>query len=254
MIKFLISNLFDAGTVTAINAADGYPATNVQNRFLKKTWRSTGVSNQWLKFDLGSAQAIADFCMFKNNLTSGATVKIYGHASDLGDLESDWTGTATYEASIADFDSITVYKSLSQTFQWWLISFTDAGNADGYIEIGRVFGGVGQSPTFNFNEQYSGAEIDPSIQKWTIGGHAYSTERERYSEFSISFLDLPKADQDTLRTIWRTVGKTEPFVVIMDGTTEPVNFTRYCLLTSDFSFQGKPYNRMDIPFSFRELR
>lgn len=253
MIKFLYSNPFDSATVTALNTASGFSAANVQTRLLKQTYRSTGLSNQWLKFDLGAATAVSLFTFFANNFTTGATVKLYGHASNLGNLESDWS-VASYKATITDFDQHAGYVSLSQTLRWWLFTVTDASNGDGYIELGRVVGGTSVSPTENFSEDIEENLIDPSEQLWSTGGHVYSTERERYKEFVFSFRDISSANQDTLRALWNTVYKTEPFVIAFDPTSEPVELTRYGVLTSDLRFAFSANNRATCTLNFRELR
>lgn len=253
MIKFLYTNKFDTATVTALNEATGYDAVNVQDRFLKKTWRSTGVSNQWLKFDLGSAQLVSMFTFFNNNLTTAATVKLYGHASDLGSTEAAWSG-ASFVATISSFDSTAAYIAAGGTFRYWLLAFTDASNPNGYIQVGRVYGGVSISPDENFSEDFQETSIDPSLMSWTIGQHLYSVQRERYKEFQFVFSDITAANQLILRTLWASVYKTEPFVIALDETDQPVGFTRYGVLTSDLNFSYSPYNRATCSMSFRELR
>ena len=256
MIKFLTTNKLDSATVTSLSAASGHAATNVQSRFLKQTWRSMApnpLTSQWLKFDLGSASLISVFTFFYNNLTSGATVKLYAHASDLGNTEASWSG-ATYNQTITNFDTRVGYIAPAQTLRYWFLAITDSSNTDGYVEIGRCFAGTVTSPSLNFNENFSETEIDPSEQSWTIGGHVYSTQRERYKILEYQFLDLAQADQTVLRTFFHAVYKTEPFVLLLDVDSEPVNLTRYGMLTSDLSFNWTSNNRINSNFSFRELR
>lgn len=253
MIKFLYTNRFDSATVTSLNAATGYAASNVQNRLLKNTWRSTGLSNQWLKFDLGSTLAVDLFTFFYNNLTSGATITLYGHASNLGNLESDWSG-ATYKQTITSFDARVGIKLPAVSLRWWLLGISDALNSNGYIEIGRVFGGATVSPDENFSEDIQETFFDSSLQNWTIGGHVYSVSRERYKEFNFNFLDLSAANQTILRTLWAAVYKTEPFVIAFDTSGQPLEFTRYGVFTTDLNFSYTPNARANTSMTFRELR
>lgn len=255
MIKLIYTNVFDTSTVTALNTAGStYTQDNLKDRFLKKKWRSTGLSNQWVKFDLGSSKLVDIFTFFSNNFTTAATVKLYGHATDLGNTESAWS-TATYQSgSITNFDQNAAYVSPNVTLRWWLLAITDAGNSSGYVELGRVFGGQALSPTQNFNENLTEQHIDPSEQYWTIGGHAYSVQRERYKVFGIEFMDMNRTNQQFLRDFWNAVHKTEPFVVALDPTNEPVNQTRYCMLLSDLEFAWGPNDRVNASMSMRELR
>lgn len=255
MIKFLYSNRFDSATVTSLNAATNFPVANVQDRFLKKTYRSTGLSNQWLKFDLGSAQSVDMLTFFYNNLTSGATVTLYGHASDLGNLESSWSG-ATYKSVISSsyFDSRVGLNFPGVSLRWWLLGISDALNSNGYIEIGRVYAGSTVSPDENFSEDIHETFIDPSLQNWTVGGSAYSVSRERYKVFDFHFADLSAANQTIVRTLWSAVYKTEPFVIAFDSTDQPKEFTRYGLFTSDLNFSYSSNLRANTSMTFRELR
>lgn len=254
MIKLLYTNKMDSATVTAKSEASAnYPATNVQDRYLKKLWRSTGVTAEWLKFDLGSSSQLTLFTFFYNNLTSGATVKLYGHASNLGDTEAAWAG-ASYSTTITNFDQRACVLSLSETYRWWLLTITDSSNADGYVQIGRVFAGVSLSPVENFNENFSETFIDPSDIYWSVGQHQYSVQRERFKQIDFTFVDIDQTDQQTLRDFYASVYKTEPFVLALDTDSEPVDLTRYGVLTSDLNFQWSANNRASSNFSFRELR
>lgn len=253
MIKFLYTNSFDSATVTSLNVATGYSAANVQDRLLKKTYRSTGLTSQWLKFDLGSTKTIDMFTFFYNNLTSGATVKLYGHATDLGLTELAWAG-ASYVGTITSFDARAGYIAPTGAYRWYLLAITDASNTDGYIQIGRVCGGTAVSPTENFAEDFQESIIDGSDQSWTIGSHVYSIQRERYTTFDFSFRDISNANQVLLRTLYAAVYKTEPFVIAFDASVEPYRWTRYGVLTTDLQFSYTANARANCSLGFRELR
>lgn len=257
MIQFLYANLFDSGTATASSVSATYTgniATNVQNTFLKQTWRSSTLANEWLKFDLGSAKQITLLTSFYNNLTTSATVKIYAHTSDLGNTEASWA-TAGYQSGvITNFDNRCIYAALNQSFRWWLISFSDSTNSNGYIEIGRVYAGISVSPDENFNEAFTENLMDGSEILRTQGGSIYSVVRERYKTFNFEFRDISTANQTVLKNLWNTVYKTEPFVIAMDGTLDPVGLTRYGQFAADIAFQYQPNARANVAFQFMELR
>jgi hypothetical protein len=254
MIKFLYSNTFDGATATALNnAGTNYVVANVQSRLLKKVYRSTALANQWLKFDQGSAKNIQMFTFFYNNFTTAATVKLYASATDLGNTEAAWAGAA-YSTTITSFDTRAGYLSLNQTYRYWLLTISDATNPDGYIQLGRVYGGVPVSPTENFSEDIGETFTDPSDQQWTVGGHVYSVQRERYKTFNFAFSDIAAANQTVLRNLWASVYKTEPFVIAFDDSAQPVEWTRYGVLTSDLNFTFSANARANANLTFRELR
>lgn len=255
MIRFLTTTKFDTATATSLNnAGTAYVVANVQDRFLKKAYRSTGLTDQWLKFDLGSAKALTDFTFFYNNLTSAATVKLFGHASDMGNTVASWAA-ATFQQTITDFDTRAGLATFASTsLRWWFLGITDAANPDSYIQIGRVFAGESTSPTENFSENITINYMDPSDQTWSTGGHVYSVTRERAKEFSFQFVDVSTSNFDLIELVWLTSYKTEPLVIIFDKTDHPVDWTRYGVFSSDFDATYSANNRSNISLTFKELR
>lgn len=255
MIKFLYPTLFDAATVTTSSANASYPNTNLQTDFLKQTWRSTGVSAEWMKFDLGSAQGINLFTFFYNNLTAGATVVLYGNTSDLGATKALWTAAA-FSQTFTAFNSRAALCQLAatQTYRYWFVSLEDAANTNGYLEVGRVFAGLATTTTNNFAESMTETIMDSSATEFTVGRTAYSVVREKYSNLSFTFQDITQADQLIIRTFYNLVGKTEPCVLVLDSTNEPKNLTRYGILTSDLAWQWGVNLRATCALQFTELR
>lgn len=253
MIKFLYDNLFDSATLTKLNETTGYEAVNVQDRFLKKTYRSTGLTEQWLKFDMGSSKTVTLFTAFNNNFTTSAAFKLFGHATDLGNIVGGWSG-ASFQRQFTTWDETVITMTLNETHRWWLFTVSDPTNPAGFIEVGRVFGGASVSPDENFSETLSEEILDPSEQLWSVGQHAYSVQRERYTNFNFSFLDIDSGNQEVLRTLWESVYKTEPFVISFDDTDHPLDWTRYGLFTSDMAFSYTANGRANSYLSFRELR
>jgi hypothetical protein len=252
MIQFVPTNLFATATVTSLNAATSYPASNVQSVKLKQTYRSTGLANQWLKFDLGSSQLVSALSIFRNNFTAGATIKVYASATDLGNTEALWT--AALVGTITSFDSNVAMLQLSQTKRWFLVAVSDASNTNGYIEIGNIFAGAVISPDENYNENFTEQLIDPSEQAFTVGATVYSVIRERYKIINFNFMDLSAANQLILRNLYKTVYKTTPFMIVMDPTDNPVELTRLVIFTTDLIFSWAPAGRANCSFGVRELR
>lgn len=255
MIRFLTTNFFDSASITSFSAASGYPNTNVQTKFLAQRYRTAGISTEWLKFDLGSAKLVDLFTFASSNLTSGAVVKLYGHASDLGSTDASWAAATYSSGAITTFDTRIGVISPNNTLRYWFLSIADTGNTNGYIEIGRVFGGDSVSPGVNFNEDFSESEVDPSIQTTTEGRQIYSVVKNKYKTFDFYFSDLDDADVIILRNIWKSVYRTEPLVVSMDSTFEPVELTRYGRFNMEsFSASYTENERANIHMSFIEER
>ena len=81
-LKFVLTDVLDSATVTASSTTSGLPAQNVQDPLVRKVYRSTASTNEWLKFDVGAATTINCLMIANHNLTLGSTVKFQGHASD----------------------------------------------------------------------------------------------------------------------------------------------------------------------------
>lgn len=253
MIRFLTESKMDAATLTSLSVNASFPLANIIDTKLKKTYRTTGLLNEWIKFDLGGAEQLLSFCFFYSNLTPSATITLYGSATDLGNTEASWAGAA-YSQVITDFDQRAGFLDLSQTYQWWMLAISDSANTSGYIELGRIFAGVHVSPEDNISESLREGLVDSSIVNFTQGRSAYGTTREKFKQFSFDFTDIDSDDQQTLRDLFNEVGKTEPFVIIFDSDVEPVELTRYGLFTSDLEFSSTPNYRANCALSFVELR
>lgn len=257
MIKLLDTDKFSSSgvVVTASSTAAGYSSANVSTPKTNEKWRSTSNDDQWLKFDLGSAQAISMVAFFNCNLSSSATVKVHGHASDLGSSLSSWQGSSTVEETFDGFDTNTaVCLFSSQSLRWWLIAIEDPSNSDSYVELGRVFAGVETSPSNNFNENFNIGHIDNSRILRTEGEHSYVVEKPVIRTFDILFRDLSEADQDTMQSFYENVYRRNPFVVALDPDNEPVEFTRYVTLDSQFEFNYSSNRRADLALRLRETK
>jgi len=77
--RFLWDNrYFDAATLTAASAAAGYPVSCLQDPQRSRKWRSTGLSSQWIKADLGAAVNWNAIALVDHNLSFAATLDILG--------------------------------------------------------------------------------------------------------------------------------------------------------------------------------
>lgn len=257
MIKVLTTDLFASATLAASSTASGFSSANVQAMPISKSWRSSSITSQYLKFDLGSAKEIDLFSIHKNNLTSNATVKLYGHSSDLGNDVADWISTATFNTGNAlTFDEIvgTLFLSSAQTLRYWFLELSDASNTDGYLEIGRVFAGKASSTDENFNENFSVEWLDNSRIYESEGGSKYSVQKVRPKIFDITFSDIDSDNVDVIEGWWMTCFKTDPLFIALDSTGEPLSFSRLCQIENDLSWFYGPNNRATTTLRLKELK
>ncbi|MBD3251192.1 hypothetical protein GF380_01835 [Candidatus Uhrbacteria bacterium] len=93
-------------------------------------WKSTGVDDETIVIDLGSAQSITAAILHDHNLTDSATVKIQGHTAD------SWASPAFSYTFTSIVDLLSHY--FSQSYRYWRFYIDDPTNTDGYIQVGNI--------------------------------------------------------------------------------------------------------------------
>lgn len=258
MIKVTTTSKFADSTVTASSTESGFSVSNVLSLPVQKRWRSTSASNQWLKFDLGSAMDISSFAGIFHNLTSSATIKLYGHSSDLGSSAATWAGSATFNSSNTlsrDFAVIALHIASAQNLRWWFLELDDPTNTNGFIEIGQIFGGAFEEPDENFNENFEPAWIDTSRVLDTEAQSRYTVEKARYKNFNFSLTDFDAANISLVESWWQAVYKTCPFLVAFDTDLHPADWTRLVHWDQDeLKWIYGPYERASTNLNWKELR
>jgi len=247
-VRFMYNNLWDGGTLTASSEDSEFPASNTQHHWWKKYWKSTGVSGEWLKIDLGSAQDIKAFAIKYHNFTTGATLKIQANSSD------SWTSPPVDETLNITSDVIVKFWSSAQNYRWWRIYIDDAGNSDGYLLVGRVFLGghveLSRVYSYGFEFQY----IDPSGIIFSSNGQIATNQKDRYKRFSYNFRGLTSTDKSNLETIFDSVGQSIPYFFCADSSS-PSSNTYYVLNTTPWVVANMPdSDKYELRLELEEAR
>jgi hypothetical protein len=168
-IRILHFNEVDDATLSASSEASGRDVENVQDEGREKRWRSASISGQWIKVHKTgiSAKCIA---MTGVNLTHSAQITVSANIADSWDeppfsetfyVWDDFYsenrtgfgeggvgdyGVGGWDIDIALFRRLAHFRpvfigyfSAAQSYTWWLIEFTDPGNPDGYLDVGRIY-------------------------------------------------------------------------------------------------------------------
>ena len=242
--RFLHTMKFDTATITSSSEVTGLPDDNAVQAFVARVWRTTGDTAEWIKFDLGSAKKITMVAIFGHNLTSGATVTIEAHTSD------SWT-TPAYSATIT-WHAQALVKFLDQTYRWWRITFADAANTDGYIEIGRICAGEYVEPDVNVSEDVTRTVADPSNAEEAEGRQGWYYEKPQYRTMAVKFTGIARAQQDQLETMFEEVGNTRPLVFALDPDNYPADDTIYCVLKTPLAVALGALGYGDVGLTFEE--
>lgn len=247
MIQFCHANRVDQASISASSEASGLPATNVTQIWKSRVWRATGCSSEWLKFDFGAAAAVRAFALVGHNLTAAATIKIQANATDV------WTApsidvTLTYHA-----DNLVYLWTADQSYRFWRLSIIDAGNPDGYVQVGRIFLGQTATPDRNF-KTWSREPVDPTTITRSYDGAEAFDRRTGYDLLAFDFERVLTAAFDEL---YRAVGLKTYFFVIADYDSilradGRHDLTRYVRFDEPPAYSYGHRNRDDVSIALME--
>jgi len=221
------------------------PLANLQNRTQGIVARSTAATTASTKFRMtfSAARVVRIIALCNHNLSSAATVTIKAY-SDSGYTTQVYTSGAvsawptSYTAagktgwddpSPSDRAYTTLEKeymnwthiqilSPAQEQQYFQVEINDTGNADGYVQIGRVFIGQAWQPTHNFDFGVSIKHEDTSIIQEAIDGTEYFYRKypTRVARFGLNHLNEEEAYQSAYE-ILRKSGNSGEVLFIYDS-------------------------------------
>lgn len=286
-MRLLYTNLFDSATLTGSSEVATLPRTNLQNKILGKVWRSTGITSQYVSADLLSAQSINCIAFLNHNFTSAATFRLRGsNISDFSTTLYDqafdvWVSPISPTSPLnvtplvinfleptylvdqngnyfVDENGNRIQTSSPTTLRYWRVDFTDAGNTDGYFQIGRMWLGQYFEPVKNINWPWEISWFDPSITTESLGGQPYTDIQDRRRLINFSITRLSKAEKLTLLDIQNTVGFRNDVIIslIPDKTnTEWYYSTFYGRFSGTFPISNYTGNWQSIQIEgFKETR
>jgi hypothetical protein len=191
-ILFAHADLSDSAVFSATTENASYPLVNLQNIQPSIVYRSTSVAAHDLDVDLGAMVAVNFFALVKCNFTTSASIRVR-----TADSQSNLSASPSYDSTAlgftppADYNNrgFYHYKSSPVTARWVRFTISDVGNADGYLEIGRLIVADAFVPSRNFDYGNGVGFIDPSTTNDSLGAPIYVNERRRrkYLEYTGNF-------------------------------------------------------------------
>lgn len=228
-LKIIYTNsIDDAATITATSEATGFDIENVQTDAKIKTWRSTSLSAQTLTFTWSTGQSIGGVALAFTNLILNSTIRIkcYTLAADVSAAYDSGVKTLSFvyppPAGFSTNNSTSFAYGGGNHWSWFFtqasfekleIIINSAGNPDNYMEVSRVIAGAVWSPVYNamMNFPVSWDDLTSSV-RLESGDHV--AERNPISRsMNINLAAMRQADKQTLSTIIRRNGASEPIFV-----------------------------------------
>lgn len=208
-LRIIWNNLADTGTLTALSEDSSFPKENVQNEFKTKTWRSTGITDEWLKWDLGSSQNVTCVAVVNHNFDAGGTYVFEGNDTD------DWASPAVSETLTYD-DGIVLKYFTGGSYRYWRLKMTNTSGT--YVSVGRVMFGPYTEPSQNYSASWRQRDVDWSAFSRSMGGQAHMDKRETYKSLTLNFEAAPLTDKQLIETMFDTVGISHRVVISLDPT------------------------------------
>jgi len=214
-IRLMYENFWDIiyGEILFSTEAADYIAEYTQNVWRARCWRSTALTNQWLKRELypSTEYGVTSFILDNHNFQDTATVRIQANATDV------WTAPSINQLLTWDAGKMMYFWDTPQYYRWWRLKITDSGNPDGYLKVGRCFLGGDFTPSRNFERSYTKIWVDPSVIRFSDSRNISARERTKFRRFAYSFERITAADMSGFGTIWNLVGKFKPYFICQDS-------------------------------------
>ena len=210
-MKILWDNKIDEYTPTSTTEVANFEKENVQDIRLSRTFRTSVLTDAWVKIDTTSGIDVSAAAIAGHNLTNGATIKIQGNDTD------SWTSPTVDETLAWNAGVITGFFT-EDNLRYWRFLITDAANPDGYIEIGRLFLGTYlQMPPVEPGVDIPRATTSRSVH--SITGQTYSDKGIQYRIPAFSFPLINETQRSGIDSMWAEVENTKPvFLLIWENS------------------------------------
>jgi hypothetical protein len=225
----------DADAVLLTGGTWTVPLSNLQDPRPSKKARSSGVGLSATQFnvDLGTSKTFRTLAVTHANLSASARYRItwYSDAFTTQAGTTGWLAIPGYPADDPDdIGAATFHLFDSDTSaRYWLFEFDDQTNADGYVELGRLFMGTTWTPTYNFTEQNAEGVTPNTPRQDSLGGTGYFNRRKpvRYFRFTLGL--IPEADYPAIRRL-RKISNLDKQVIVIPDRSDTDNLNDRCFL------------------------
>ena len=184
---------------------------------LRQVWRSTDTTQQEIVIQSDFPVRIDTFAILGHNFSSNAVVTF--EANSVNDFSSP---PISVNMTVTERNMV-LLQDLGFEFEFYKITILDPTNECGFIEIGRLAGGLNFQFSNNedITDNFSIGSVDFSQQIQTEGFNRPSNSKVLADTLNATFAKIStKSGQDDnfqgLRTLIDNVKTTRPFLTILD--------------------------------------
>ena len=238
-LKIISDNAGNRSVTTASTTAGTMVAANLAGGSKSQVWRSTGTTATLTCVWPAGGETLAGVVLPNCNLTQVATMRVQLFSDVAGTVQIFDSG-ALYACpavpiKVSGFTALQsqsayAYGGGACARLWFsavtgvanaLITLTDTGNAQGYIEASRLVIGNAWVPLRNVDYGAAVTTQDTSKAVRSEGGDLIHAAGTRNRKLSFTLTNLQAADRTALVAILRSVGITSPiFVSLFSGSTD----------------------------------
>ncbi len=240
-MKFLTTNLCtESSTTVSVSSVDpNFPAANLKHEFRSKRWRSSGVDDQYARFDFQTIEPVDAVILLwpkedDIKLSDSAVIRVQANATDI------WTSPAVNEVLTIDqtYEVATKFFSTDQNYRYWRVFIDDPSNPYGYVELGVVW--IGKSLSIDNAENGFGfGFVNNSVVSKNSFGHSYVDQYPLLQQVQFKFNNMYYDNIQILENAYRINGNHKPVVIVLDP--EEAVFTK-----DHFLVYGKFQNAIDL--------
>lgn len=213
---YTIGNYITASTIDSVSTEDTpYVKENLYNKRPSFPFRFTAKSDQSIVLDMATNITPTIFALINHNLLEAATIKL-----EADNDPPNW-GAPPYSQAVT-WREENLFMKLSETYRWWRIFVTDAGNPES-LQIGEAILHVYSSFATAYIQAQSEGDVFYTATQETFMGQDWDAELARKALLSLKIRKVEThgdAVQEEIRAFLRSLaGSAGRFLVIPDDTT-----------------------------------
>ncbi|MGE0253474.1 MAG: hypothetical protein AB7H93_23645 [Vicinamibacterales bacterium] len=278
-IAFASPALVDAATVTTSSSPASLPAANLLDNQPGVACRLDDLDDAAITVDLGAAQTVDTLALLHHTGSAWGGCRVTA-----GAVEADLGAGAPYDSGVLPLRSyqdgafglawadeaddprrlesathhFVLFLETPPRFRWWRFEVLDTGNADGFVDVGRLIVSRAWRPAIGVAYGYAAGFAGDAPREVAAGNQLWPLDRplrRALDGVSLPFLTLEEADREMAR-LQRGRGTAGPLLCLLDPTDRARDQEGALYGLWDFAApRRRPRARyVEVVTSFEELR